>query len=344
VRTETYKSVRDAVSRLRGKDPTHLDTKLLAEIAEHITDRTRQGCEYDYWPELVPCEERTYRDVYAAATAYAAPSATAAVEVYFPASRGYYQALRATTGNAPATYTAGAWEPNEAYWAECAASYGGEDWADATAYAVGDVVRNLDDGREYACHTAHTSSGSFDATKFGILTPWRPFISLEQTGKTAIGEVLRLSRNNPRVYRRQPGTLRWAVGDEGIVPEDGAPAVVWVEFRRRMPKFTGTAYSNTTAYAVGDVVYYSTTGECYVARAAGTGNLPTNTTYWTKQDLPYVVASFVKRAALADGLRSDGELDKAVLEESRAFEFLLAAHDAAFAGQGQHDVASVRTY
>jgi hypothetical protein len=42
------------------------------------------------------------------------------------------------------------------------------EWADMTAYAVGDLV--VDDGTPYICYVAHTSSGSIDTTKFSALT------------------------------------------------------------------------------------------------------------------------------------------------------------------------------
>ena len=344
MRTETYKTVRDAVARLRGKDPTALDTKTAAEIAQHITDRCREAIEYDYWPELTPCEERQYRSPWASGTTYSAPTASAAVEVFYPASGGYYQALRASTGQAPATLSGSAWVVNTAYWAEVAAAYAGDDWATGAVYAVADVVRNPSDGRYYACHTAHTAGGTFDATKFGILTPWRPYVALDQASRTAIGEVLHLFRRDPRVYRGRGGLVLFTVGAEGIVPAEGAPASVWIEFRVRPPRFTSTAYSSSTAYVAGDLVYYATTGECYQALASTTNHAPTDTTYWRRQELPYVVSQFVQRAALADGLRCDNQSDRAALEESRAYEFLLRAHDAAFAGQGQFDPASVRTY
>jgi hypothetical protein len=38
------------------------------------------------------------------------------------------------------------------------------DWADATTYAVGDLV--VDSGTTYVCYIAHTSSGSLDSSKF----------------------------------------------------------------------------------------------------------------------------------------------------------------------------------
>lgn len=64
-------------------------------------------------------------------------------------------------------------------------------------------------------------------------------------------------------------------------PQTGTPLVEnsawWAE---AAASYTADDYDNTTAYAVGDKVYYSVTGRFYQAHTAGTGNLPTATTHW----------------------------------------------------------------
>lgn len=345
MRTVTFKSVLESIAALYGDNPDSLTSANTTRWARFINRRLKKAWTWDYWPELTPCEQRAYRDVYAAGTAYAEPTATVAQEVYYPPAQKYYQALKATTNHAPATLSGDTYVLNSAYWAECAAEYSGEDWADATAYAVEDVVRNPADGRFYCCHTAHTSSSSLDATKFGILTQFEAYVSPDQTNQTAIGEVLRVCAHNPRANRRFPGVIPHVISEKGIVPAWDAPALVWVEFRRRIPTFTTAAWGSGTTYAIGDVVYYNTTGECYTAIAAGTNQNPsTATTYWRKNDMPYVLADYVAQAAYADSLRPQGKNDDAAGEDRVALDFLLAAHDAEFAGQGQYDTAAVSTY
>ena len=58
------------------------------------------------------------------------------------------------------------------------------DWADATAYAVGDLVN--DDGATYVAHTAHTSSGSLDTSKF---VSWAITADAEDIGITPAGSI-----------------------------------------------------------------------------------------------------------------------------------------------------------
>lgn len=343
-RTVTFQSILEGIAALFNDSPDSVNAGNASRWTRFINERVRTGQEFDYWPELTPCEERKYRLDYNSATSYAAPTATAASEVYFPATQAYYQALKAASGQAPATLTGTGWVLNSAYWAACTSSYSGADWAASTAYAVEAVVRNTSDGRFYACHTAHTSSSTFDATKFGILTPFEAYVALDQTGQTPIGEVLRVTRNDPRVNRRFPGLLAHVLSDKGIVPGPGAPVRVFVEFRRRVPRFTMTAWNSGTAYAVGDLVYSATTGECYEAIQAGTNQVVTLAAYWRKQDMPYVLKDYVIRGAFGDALRPEGKHNEADRQDGKALEFLLQAHDAAFAGQGQFDTAAVQTY
>jgi hypothetical protein len=85
-------------------------------------------------------------------------------------------------------------------------------------------------------------------------------------------------------------------------------------------------------------------GECYLAKGATTGNVPTNGTYWTKVDFPSVLASWVKRAAFADGLKDQKQTDRAAEELTEALGELQEAASRALEQQGQYERASVQTY
>jgi hypothetical protein len=340
MRTVTLKSILDGVASLLGVAPAELLDEDKAAIAEAVTERCREGWEYDFWPEWTPVELRTYRPVYGSGTTYAEGD-----QVYFPAADKYYQALAATLGNAPATLTAGTYETNLAYWADCAASYEGDDWAASTAYALGDIVRRLEDGYFYQCKAAHTSGASFSTGSFSRLYEFRPYVALNQAGQTLIGEVARLCGNDPRIHPGAPNEIPHLITAEGIVPLTSAvPNRIYVEFRLRPPLYGTVDWSGSIAYAAGDIVYLASTGECYLALQASTNQNPaTATTYWTKQDVPHALAQFIKRAAYCDMLRGDEQHDKALAEERRAYAALSNAHDVAFAGQGQYTVARVVT-
>lgn len=54
----------------------------------------------------------------------------------------------------------------------------------------------------------------------------------------------------------------------------------WSQIMHAEERFYRPAYDAGTVYEVDDEVYYPTTGKYYVALLSGTGNAPTNTTYW----------------------------------------------------------------
>jgi hypothetical protein len=72
----------------------------------------------------------------------------------------------------------------------------------------------------------------------------------------------------------------------------------WPETMQSEARPYRAAYAAGTTYALGDEVYYPTTGAYYTALGATTGNVPTNATYWTQltsitpAEVPYTEVSF----------------------------------------------------
>ena len=350
MRTVPFQTVLAGAHDVAGLELSDRSAEQLASAVRKLNRRVAKVWGYDRWADLCPTEMRLYRPEYAAATAYAAPTVTSATEVFFQAAQKYYQALRATTGNAPATLSGSDYVVNAAYWAECQTGYSGADWATATAYTVGVQVRNPADGRYYACHTAHTSAGAtLDATKFGVLTPFAAYVALDQVGKTAIGEVIRITASDPDVVPQNPGVIRHTLRRQGIVPLMTNPPVrVWVQFRLRKPVFTSVAWT-TGAYAAGAVAYVANadgaSGECYTALQAGTNQPPAaSPAYWQKLDFPEILQNFVIRAVGADLLRADGQSEKADREQGQAYAELSDDRDVEVDGQGISETTQVQTY
>lgn len=351
MRTVTFKSVLEAVARRAGVDPALWDDVTQANVAEFINSWAKKAWEWDFWPEWSPIEQRAYRDAYVSTTAYPAPTATAAVEVWSPAAQQYAQALQVSTGQTPFIDSNGSWLANAPYWALSNVTYSGSDWAPGTAYSAGGgvvagtVVRNPLDNRWYQTITDHTSGSTFDPTKFGILTTFERYVSLDQANQTPIGEVSQVSKCNPRTSPRYPGVVSFLINNKGILPAPNVGPQVWISFRLRPPVFTTIVYDNTKTYASGDPVYQpGTTGECYVSlTAANTGNVPeTNAAKWQKQDMPAVIEEYVKWAAYSDLLRSDGQSNKADGALETAQEKLTEETDVVFSSQAQFTRATVQ--
>jgi hypothetical protein len=268
MRTVTFKSVLEFVARRAGLDPTTWGANTANDVVTFINNWTKTAWEWEFWPELTPCEQRAYRDAYDPTKAYPAPTFTVPQEVWFPAAQRYYQTLQATTNNPPAIQdpTSGLWIANAPFWADSVAgfAYGtpfgqmvpsplfGNDWQPNTVYVAGpnEVHRNPGDNRFYQCIVSHTSGSSFNPADWGLLTVFERYISLDQTGQTPIGEVHQVTRNNPRTSPRYPGPLTFLVNNRGILPAPVAGAQVWVEFRLRPNEFTWEEYDDQMTYAL----------------------------------------------------------------------------------------------
>lgn len=300
----TYESVRQLLASLAGEDATALNTTDETALLRFINRRLRLAWDRWDWPEAMRTERRAYRRRYADDLG----SIAAGTELYFPPDGKYYLCIRAVSAGPttrPAALTGGAWVVNTDYWAVCGASYSGDDWADATAYAVGDVVRSIDfsasgaatSGEYFVCHTAHTSSTAFDGTKFGRLIPFEPYIAYAQTGATALGVVRGVYRQNPDLFPRAR-RVAYTLTDDGVmISEPSPPAEVWVRFRARVTEMTGT----------------------------------------TSQDFPLWLRTAVATGAYADWLRADRQHDKALVEDEKA-EAALAEEVLLVAGQAHQNL------
>ncbi len=318
----SIKSVIDEVLSFSGQTRTQLDAGQLLSILLFINSRLRDWAWIAWpWPELTKVERRRFRLDWASGTAYSAPSATAAQEVFYPPTGFYYQALRASTGQAPAALTAGVYVTNTAYWEVCASSYAGDDWLDATAYIVSDVRRNPADGRFYQCYIAHTSSGTIDATKFGILTDFDPYVSRTQTSQTVIGDFLGMYLDDPRAFKN-PRRVDYTTDALGAHPfqvrtngcgwgscDHAVPNEVWVKFRLKCPNFDGVVYAAGTAYTAGvDVIYFEGSTldlegdywSCVTTTTAGQSP-ETTAAKWERLEFPLWLRTAVARRAPDQG-------------------------------------------
>lgn len=330
MRTASYHSIREQVYALLNLVAADAATGDKTKINAFIQRRAQEAFTFYWWPETMRIEERFYRNTYSSGTAYTASTTTAPTEVYHPASRGYYQALKAGTGNAPATLSGGSYTTNLAYWAPIAESYSAEDWADATAYVAGDTRRDPASGLFYRCHTAHTSSGSLDATKFGLLVEWLPYVSLDQSGKTAIGQVRGVYLDHPG-RSRNPRRVVFVLGPNGVYLPEVATTSVFLWFQGKPPVLIGADYSAVATYAAGAVMYYTSTTPGYegdhwlcAATTSAGENPETTPAKWVRQEIPEMLKTAIAHAAYADFLRPAADTKDVPIEETVGGQFLLS--------------------
>jgi len=245
MRTIQYSEVQSEVYRLLGWDPDSDNAdefdivkrgvnRALAEISRRVGANG-----------LTRCELRRYRDAYASGTAYASGD-----EVYFEATQTYYQALRSTTGNAPATESGGVWTTNAAYWAECARDYSATDYVSTAAYVAGDQAYYPDTGLYYQCHTASTGNAPSDTAYWGPLAAFDAYVPAVQDGYTSLGRVRGVYEVDPRKFAGAP-MIAWGRSNNGVEVFTELPTV-WVEYDLRPLRFTGTDYSASATYEPAD--------------------------------------------------------------------------------------------
>jgi len=100
MRTVTFKSLIDGVAALMGLDSStsDLSPKKAQAYTVFLNARVAAGWQFDFWPEICPCEQRQFRDTWSDSTAY-----TADDEVFY--SDKYYTALLDSTNEDPETAT-----------------------------------------------------------------------------------------------------------------------------------------------------------------------------------------------------------------------------------------------
>ena len=131
--------------------------------------------------------------------------------------------------------------------------------------------------------------------------------------------------------------MRYLLNEDRVLLIDATSETgnVWVQFLLPQPRFTTDEYSAGAAYSTGDVVYYNTTGDCYVARKATTGNLPSDSEYWRRYRVPSFLSDYLKFYALAETLSEDGQTDKANFQFARAEGILQQRMDDAWLRKGE---------
>ena len=358
MRRAPYKDVLDRLASYLG-EADGLSTEDAVLIAPKVNLFVRLAWEYYWWPDLLAIEKRTFRPAYNLATDYAGPAVDAPVEVFFPMvgsgsfpdnTGDYYQALQPSTGQVPATLTNGAYVENSAYWAACAPSYSAEPWATGKVFAVGDQTQNPEDGNYYQCIAAHTADVSFDASQFGLLTPFVRSIAYEQPGETALGELRFIWDRDPEVNRfatRQKFRLR-----PDFVQVLGTVNVVWLEFRPRPNVYTNTVWDAGASYAANRQVYDPATGDNWLSnQATAAGESPTSApTKWDRVPFPYAFVEYVAQSVYAalvnreeNASSQGGQPESFSVQQTAGYPLLVLELDKIERQQGQTRQLNVQT-
>lgn len=253
--------LREAAEETTTLQPDNLDPAEFKALRRFGRKRLEWCWEFHFWPFLGRVEQRFYRPDWNSATTYAATN-----EVYYPPTGKYYQALQASTNQAPAD-SSGATQTT--YWEESSRSYQADTFSATASYSKGNRVSYAD--QVYQVFVAGPITGVLptDNTQWALLTNFDQYVLYGQPGKTAIGIVAAAWNLNPRTTTRGI-ELNWNLSDVGV--QISSPnAFAWLDYRIRCPKLTGDMFDTTATYASGDQVYFSsasTPGNFYTANTA----------------------------------------------------------------------------
>lgn len=231
-------------------------------------------------------------------------------------------------------------------WTACEQRQFRPSYDETASVAAGDEVYDLGTDKYYRAVLAQAPA----AEAPGNLTYWAlvtaedfdAYLPKEMVGFTPMDEVKRVLKRNPRTHVLNPGELAWEETDRGIQLRNAIVTRPWVEFRRRPPVFDSRVWSATEAVVAGMIRYVPTTGDCWLALQASTNKAPaTEPTYWSRVLFPSALATWVKRAALSDGLLDLEQTDRSLAELSKAEGELQDAVDRALGAQGMWAQARV---
>jgi len=180
-----------------------------------------------------------------------------------------------------------------------------DDWASGTTYAADAEVYSPAQDKYYtSLQNTNLNHAVTDAAW------WEETSTLTRYfARGTYDAIFSVHDEDPR-GKRAPARRTFTLSGTDVIVGDDAPTSVWVYGRKKTNPVTTTAYSGSTSYAVGDVVYY-TDGYCYVRTVAGSGNLPTDATKWEQITIPHGWIPALQYRAAADYARADGNVELA---------------------------------
>lgn len=246
MQTVSYDQILRQVAQLLGEDATTFDAQRWREIRDAVNHALERWWTHAWWPVIMRVEQRPLRTPYSDTTTYAAGT-----EVWYEPAGKYYQSLRESTGNEPATYDGTEWNEASTYWAECKRSYDADNYSATTAYAAGDQVFYPQTARWYQAFASTTGNVPTDTTKWGELTVFVPSIPRTMAGYFTIGHVKAIYDLDPRQATHAAKLDFTETHDAWMLHDVGYP-LPWVEYRRRCPVLDAEVFSSTATYTPAD--------------------------------------------------------------------------------------------
>jgi len=131
----------------------------------------------------------------------------------------------------------------------------------------------------------------------------------------------------------QPGSLKDVLGlvedrgDRIVCFDEDCPAQPWIRFQIPPPQFTRSVYSDATTYALAQLTYDETTGECYKSlQAANLDHAVTETAWWEKVNFPALAETYIKWSASSEWMSIDDGKYQQMERANRVLDRLVDKH------------------
>lgn len=308
MRTIPYSSLERGLAAIAGIDSENLLAHEKAQFAEYINDATKFVWEHYPWPETVRVEERYFRPLWVEGVNYEIGD-----EVFFK-DKYYRKFLNYEPDTSENWEDKDGWgdasrdwfpyiSPEESsVWHETGDRFTAEEWLESGLYGVGALVQSEDgvficirvpegDPNDQSTQYANFSQNgiALDNGRYWqkVDTTFDRYIAFDQEGTEIIGTLFSVHLEDPRYNSGAP--LSWQLGREGIYIDLPVETnQVWVKFREEPP-----------LYSSGD------------------------------NDKPVLnyLASAIKAYAYRSFLISDGQNEKAMLQEQMALDLLVKEID-----------------
>jgi hypothetical protein len=150
------------------------------------------------------------------------------------------------------------------------------------------------------------------------------YVEWFQIGKTPIGTPFEAYTANP-FEDLSAKKIQFVISPRGLefVPNQVA-ATIWIYFRLPYPGIGQESWETTLSYNTGDQVL-GADGHTYISLVdanLGTDPLTVAQTSWQKFPIPYIFSRFVITAAFSDTLVTNGQNEKAQIEQGKAYSYL----------------------
>jgi hypothetical protein len=166
-----------------------------------------------------------------------------------------------------------------------------------------------------------------DNDYFETFSPVDSYIALDQICRRPIGLVFGVYAGNPRLNGYCTG-LGYKPSENGIDILGSNGPTVFIKYQLPAPRFSAVPYANGKAYKAGDAVFYTPTGECYIALSDNTGIDPTFSAWWRVVQLPEIIAESVIAGAFAGGLRETDASEDAAHTQMKLAQASIAEAEA----------------